>query len=152
MNMLDQEIDVFNPLNEFYTNLCFYYDSPNNKDIPMRDRASFFFANISKCESGCTYQGIDFSLHKFKCECKFKSFSDDNTGDTKVQTRNEFPKKKSSSNMGVFKCLKDVFKSKYFKKCAGGIMMLILSAVQIGCMTFYFVKDTLKIKKHCLDV
>ena len=85
----------------------------------MRDRASFFFANISKCESGCTYQGIDFSLHKFKCECKFKSFSDDNTGDTKVDSKNEFPKKKSSSNMGVFKCLKDVFKSKYFKKCAG---------------------------------
>ena len=152
MNMLDQEIDVFNPSNEFYTNLCFYYDSPNNKDIPMRDRASFFFANISKCESGCTYQGIDFSLHKFKCECKFKSFSDDNTGDTKVDSKNEFPKKKSSSNMGVFKCLKDLFKSKYFKKCAGGIIMLILSAVQIGCMTFYFVKDTQKIKKHCFSL
>ena len=155
MNMLDQGIDVFDPSNEFYTNLCFYYDSPNNKDIPMRDRASFFFANISKCESGCTYQGIDFSNYKFKCNCKFKSFSDENTGDgsnAEIQSRNEFPKKKSSSNIEVFKCFKYVFKSKYFKKCAGGIIMLILSAVQIGCMALYFVKDILNIKKHVFSL
>ena len=155
MQMLDQEIDVFDPSNDFYTNLCFYYDSPNNKDIPMCDRASFFFANISKCESGCTYQGIDFSLHKFKCECKFKSFSDENPEDDAnpaAQSTNEFPKKKSSSNIEVFKCLKDVFKSKYFKKCAGGIIMLILSAVQIGCMALYFVMDVLKIKKHVFSL
>ena len=64
--MLKQEIDLFNPSNEFYSDLCFHYDSPNNRDIPMRDRASFFYTNINKCEPGCIFQGIDYANAKFK--------------------------------------------------------------------------------------
>ena len=153
--MLKQEkIDLFDPSNDFYTNLCFYYDSPNNKDIPMKDRP-YFFANINKCESRCTYQGIDYALAKFKCECTFQTYSNDNTQgspSTGGQSYNKYPKKKSSTNIEVFKCMKDVFKSKYFKNCAGGIIMLILSAGQIACMTLYLLRFSSKIKKHVFSL
>ena len=151
IHMLKQGIDVLDPSNDFYTNLCFYYDSPNDKDIPMRDRADFFYANINRCETGCTYQGIDFSTYKFKCECKFKGFSDDNTDDSttsQTKSNNEYPKKKGSGNLEVFKCIKYVFKNKYFKKSAGGIIMLILSAIQIACTILYFVIETSRLRKH----
>ena len=82
----------------FYTNLCFYYDSPNNKDIPMKDRP-YFYANINRCESRCNYQGIDYSLAKFKCQCTFQAFSDSTTLDntpsnTEGQSYNTYPEKK----------------------------------------------------------
>ena len=151
-----EKTDLFNPSNDFYTNLCFYYDSPNDKDIPMKDRP-YFYANINRCESRCNYQGIDYSLAKFKCQCTFQAFSDSTTLDntpsnTEGQSYNTYPEKKSSTNIEVFKCMKDVFKSEYFKGCAGGIIMLILSAGQIACMTLYFLKWTSSLKKHVFSL
>ena len=42
----------------------------------------------------------------------------------------------------------DAFKSEYFKKSPGGIIMLILSIGQIACMTLYLLKGIKDIKKH----
>ena len=151
--LLKQEIDLFDPNNEFYTNLCFYYDSPNNKDIAMKDRP-YFYAHIPKCESGCNYKGIDFSRAKFKCECFFQSFSDSSTSTTSnggIYSKG-FPEEKSSTNIEVMKCTKDVFKNKYFKKCAGGIIMLLFTIGQIACTVLYFVLDIEKIKKHAISL
>ena len=153
--MLKQGIDVFDYTNEFYFDLCYHYESPNKRDIPMRDRASYFFVNINKCDSDCTYVGIDYNNAKFKCECRFRSFSDDtsSTGqntitETTSKSNNLFPKKKTSSNIQVFKCLKNVFKNEYFKKCAGGIIILILTFCQIGCTILYFVRGIKILTKH----
>ena len=151
--MLKQEIDVFDPNNDFYTNLCFYYDSPNNKDIAMKDRP-YFYAHVPKCESECSYLGIDYARAKFKCECIFQSFSDGSTPTTSTGGiySKGFPKKKSSTNIEVMKCTKDVFKNKYFKNCGGGILMLILTIGQIACTVLYFTLDLEKIKKHIFSL
>ena len=151
--MLKQGIDLFDPNNEFYTNLCFYYDSPNDKDIPMKDRP-YFYAHIPKCESECKYQGIDFSRAKFKCECIFQSFSDSSTSTTPTGGiySKGFPETQSSTNIEVLKCTKDVFKNKYFKKCAGGIIMLLFTIGQIACTVLYFILDIEKIKKHVFSL
>ena len=156
IHMLKQGIDVFDPNNKFYTNLCFYYDSPNDKDIPMSDRP-YFFSDIPKCDTGCIYQGIDFKLAKFKCKCIYRSFSGENPegdGDTQIrQSSNDaYPKKKNSPNIEVLKCLGDVFKGEYFKNCAGGIIMLIFSAVQIVCMTLYCIRGNSLIRKHTFSL
>ena len=38
-----QGIDIFNPENDFYTDLCFHFKSPiNGKDIPVKDRIKLF--------------------------------------------------------------------------------------------------------------
>ena len=152
INMLKQEINLFDSSNDFYLDLCFHYDSPNNKDIPMRDRAEFFFANIYGCESSrCVTEGIDYKQVKFICNCQLEGFTDENTqGGPNGKTTITFPKKKTSLNIEVFKCIKDVFNNKYFKSCAGGIIMLILSFGQIACMILYFVREIKKIKNHAL--
>ena len=153
--MLKQEIDLFNPSNDFYTDLCFHYNSPNNRDIPMRDRASFFYTNINKCGPGCSFQGIDFANAKFICECQFRSVSDieeEGNINTETQSNIGFPKSKSSTNIEVIKCIRDVFNKKYFKDCAGGIIMLILSLCQISCMTVYFIFGKTKLKKHVFSL
>ena len=157
IDLIKQGINLFDPSNEFYIDLCSKYTSPNNKDIPMRDRARYFFVNISGCESSrCTSEGIDYKLVKFKCSCQYEGFIEQNTqggdkGNTKTNTPKNpiiFPEKKSSLNIEVFKCIKKVFDSSYFKSCAGGIIMLILSVGQIACMILYFVTGIKKIRKH----
>ena len=154
IQMIKQEIDLFDPENKFYTDLCFHYDSPNKKDIAMKDRASFFYVNINKCETRCISKGIDFSNAKFKCECNLRIISDTGAeGDiSTTQSNVGFPKKKSSVNIKVFKCIKYAFDKKYFKNNAGGIIMLILSIGQIACMTLYFVLGISKLRKHTFSL
>ena len=41
--MADQNIDIFNLSSEFYTDICFHFDSPLDKDISFEDRITFFF-------------------------------------------------------------------------------------------------------------
>ena len=46
-----QNIDVFNLSSDFYTDICYYFDSPINKDIALKDRIKLFFPNITLCEN-----------------------------------------------------------------------------------------------------
>ena len=126
MHMTKQGINVFDINHEFYTNLCFHYNSPNNKDIPMNDRIPTFFVNITPCDTGCINKGVDFELEKFKCECKFKSFADNNALNSNLygQSIAEMINIISSLNIEVLKCIKDIFNKKYFVKCIGGHIII----------------------------
>ena len=55
LNLIDQEINIFNRSNDFYKDLCYHYKSPNNKDIPLKVRISEFYPNFTLYESGCDY-------------------------------------------------------------------------------------------------
>ena len=150
MFMIKNRLNVFDGSNEFYTNLCFHYESPNNKDIPMRDRVPYFYVDVTPCESRCTYQGIDYELLRFNCRCRFNGFGENNdeNNNALVLSKKESVKVIKSVNIEVIKCFKDVFNKKYFKNCTGGIIILILSSCQIACMIFYFIRGFIKIEKH----
>jgi len=51
-NLLSQGIDIFNSSSRFFTDLCYNYESPNGKDIPLKERVSFFYPNIKICDEG----------------------------------------------------------------------------------------------------
>ena len=38
IDLLNNNINIFDPNDDFYTDLCFYYLSPKKKDIPIKDR------------------------------------------------------------------------------------------------------------------
>ena len=69
--MVDQNIDIFNLSSEFYTDICFHFDSPLDKDISLEDRISLFFPNITLCENGCLIKGVNTTSMRAICECKF---------------------------------------------------------------------------------
>ena len=152
--MLEKGINIFDGSHEFYFDLCYHYDSPNNKDIAMRDRATYFFANIVKCESNCIYKGIDYELLKFNCQCPLNSFVNPNDGKNvyNEKSNTKIPKLIESLNIEVFKCIKDLFNGEYFKTCTGGYIMLIFSIIQILCMLFYLIRGILKIKRHAYSL
>jgi hypothetical protein len=150
MHMTKQGINVFDINHEFYTNLCFHYNSPNNKDIPMNDRIPTFFVNITPCDTGCINKGVDFELEKFKCECKFKSFADNNALNSNLygQSIAEMINIISSLNIEVLKCIKDIFNKKYFVKCIGGHIILGLFGVELVALMIYSIKGLSIINKH----
>ena len=60
--LTNQQVDVFNISDRFYNDLCYFFESPNGKDIPLKDRISVFFPNITLCDKDCKNIGVDLKL------------------------------------------------------------------------------------------
>ena len=74
-----QDIDVFNKSGEFYTDLCYHFESPNNKDVALRDRLLVYYPNITLCDSGCTVYGVNLTSITAICKCTYKEMTEDDT-------------------------------------------------------------------------
>ena len=96
--------DIYDPTDDFYNDICSSY-SINGIDVPLKDRRNEFYQNVSFCESGCIYQGINYTSNNVICNCTVKTeISTDETEDetsTKSFTNSIF-----SVNIIVMKCFK----------------------------------------------
>ena len=139
--LMKQGIDVFNISDEFYNDLCYHYESPNGKDVPLKDRVSEIYPNITLCDKGCENKGFDLETMKAKCECIFSNLMNNDLmnnfyGQAIVEAMDII----SSLNLSVMKCIKDIFDKEQFLKCTGGFIIIGLFAGQLICI-FKFVFD-----------
>ena len=68
MNFADKGIDVFNPQDKFFNDLCHPADT-DGKDIILNDRRTDLYQNATFCEEGCTYTGMNYDLMVANCIC-----------------------------------------------------------------------------------
>ena len=153
IHLTKQGINVFNISDKFYNDLCFEFDSPNGKDVPMRDRIAAFFPNITLCDKGCGSKGVDIERMKVKCECTFNNLMKNNLMDNFYgQTIAEFMEVLNSFNINVLQCIKEIFYLERFKKCIGGFIILSLLFWQLICI-FKFTHDGLySIRKYIFSL
>jgi len=148
----DQNINIFNISDPFYTDICFHFESPNNRDITLKDRLLEYYPNITLCEQGCQNKGVDSTKEFAICECKFNDiinneFLSDNylMGDSLGDAIEII----NNMNLEVLKCFKDSFK--YFKKSIGGILIIIEIGLCIPLTIIYFLIDFEKMKKYIIE-
>ena len=143
IKLAKQNINIFDKFNEFYYDICFNYESPNGKDIPLKDRLKEFYPNITLCDNRCLYKGVNLTSMSSICQCKFTDFLGDN-----YFTENAFISKISDeieeiilqSNILILQCYKDVFTYKYFKENTGGFIILsIIICHSICILIFYYI-------------
>ena len=141
LKLTQQNINLFNKDDDFYTDICYHYESPNGKDITLRDRIKEFFPNITLCNDGCTNKGVNLTSMSAICQCSFNDFVNE-----KFFTRNAFLSKAMKefsemfyqSNLLLFQCYKDVFSFNYLIKNTGGFIILSLIICQtILIIVFY---------------
>ena len=65
----EQGIDIYNASSEFFNDLCYQYNNEGGEDITMEDRRNEVYQNVSFCQDGCSYGGIDYELMTVKCIC-----------------------------------------------------------------------------------
>ena len=65
----DKGIDVFNPQDNFFNDICHPYDNSDGKDIILEDRRTDLYQNATFCEDGCTYTGMNYDLMVANCLC-----------------------------------------------------------------------------------
>ena len=141
--LTEQNIDVFNKTSGFYTDLCYHYESPCDKDVALRDRLLIYYPNITLCDSGCNNAGVNLTSMTAICECKYKEMADEDEDDNSnlyQSAVNEVFNIFNQINIEVMACYKDLFDYDYFISCTGGLIILSLIFVQfIDCIIYFFI-------------
>ena len=155
MFLTEQNINVFNKSSEFYTDLCYHYESPFDKDVALRDRILIYYPNITLCDFGCNIAGVNLTSMTAICQCTFKELNeDDNVNDDNLYKSavNEVFNILNQINIGVLACYKDLFEYKYFISCTGGIFILLLIFVQLIDIIVYYFMSFFSIKKYIYNM
>ena len=148
-----QGINVFNISDKFYNDLCFFYESPNNKDIPLKDRISSFFPNLTLCDPGCENKGVDLDKMKVKCECIFNNIlSNEIINNLSGGFLTEIMNVLNSINIEVLKCFTNIYDRKYFNRAIGGFIIIGLFFMQLFCIFKYLHDKLYIIKKHIFSL
>jgi len=139
--LAQQNINIFNISDEFYTNICFNFESPNGKDVPLKDRILTYYPNISLCDDGCNVKGVNLDSMESICECKFNDIinSEYFEGNAFVEnTLGEITEIIASSNLMVLKCYKNVFSLDNMRNNIGGYIIILILFFQIISTLLYF--------------
>ena len=140
--LTQQDINIFNLSDEFYTDICYHFESPNGKDIPLPDRIKAFYPNITLCDSGCQYKGIDLNSLETICECKFNDIMNNELiGDNYLLSNSigQIASLLTTSNLMVLKCYKNAFRKENIIKGTGGFIIIgDIFLILIFSMVFIF--------------
>jgi len=125
--LTQQDINIFNLSDEFYTDICYSFVSKDGKDVPLSDRIKAFYPNITLCESGCINKGVDLDTLESICECKFNDLMKSGIIADNVLLSNTIGEVFDlirSSNLLILKCYKGVFKKENIVKSYGGFIII----------------------------
>ena len=139
--LAQQNINIFNISDEFYTNICFNFESPNGKDVPLKDRILTYYPNITLCDDGCNVKGVNLDSMESICECKFNDIinSEYFEGNAFVEnTLGEVAELLASSNLMVLKCYKNAFSLDNMRNNIGGYIIILILFFQIISTLLYF--------------
>ena len=119
-------INIFDINDPFFTDICLNF-SKDGKDVPLNDRIKLYFQNVSLCEDGCIYVGINFETYEVECSCDASRPNTD-FDINKILLDNPLTNEVfgflKNSNLSVLKCFKQAFNIKFILINYGGLMML----------------------------
>lgn len=150
-----QNIDIFNLSNEFYTDICYRFESPNGKDVPYQDRIHYYYPNLTLCELGCVSQGVNFTTLESICQCKINDVMNNEfiSGNALIKNAlGEVVDLISSSNLLVLTCFKGVFTSDTIGKSVGGFIVIGILIFEIILVIILLVKDIKFIRKYLYNL
>ena len=145
--LTSQGINIFEVNDPFYTDICYDFDNPIKRDIPLNDRIKEIFPEAKLCDEKCQYKGIDLNNMIAKCDCTFNDITKNaliNDNEFINNMAGEFFNFINSSNIQVFKCFQYMFK--HFASSVGGWISLIFIICHIGMTLLYFLKEFNKLK------
>ena len=153
--LAQQDINIFNLSDDFYTDICYHFDSPNGKDVPLQDRIKTYYPNITLCDSVCISKGVNLTTMESICECKFNDIMSNELFEGNALIQNALggvTDLLNSSNLLVLQCYKDVFKLKYILKGSGGFIILSILLIELILAFVFILYDMPIIRKYLFNL
>ena len=140
LNLNQEGIDVFNSEDSFFSDICYSYKE-NGVDVPLSVRREKLYQNVTFCESGCEYGGMNYTTKKVICSCVPKSEFTTETNEEREATNNNqpFASQVFDLNVEVMKCIKLVPKWENLAKNVGFwlIGVINLAEITISILSLY---------------
>ena len=147
-----QGIDVFNASDNFFNDLCHKYDNLDEMDIIIDDRRKDIYQNVTFCQDGCFYDGVDYDLMAANCLCHSTSLQNGDNVDVDNDNKQEkevlnfktitksFISNLLDFNIEVIFCYNLVFDTKILFKNIGFYCMISLNFLQIIFLIVFLIK------------
>ena len=148
--LINQGINIFDENSDFYADICFDFDNPLSRDIPLKDRQRSAFPDAKLCDEGCVFEGMNFDEMTASCSCKYRDISQSNIEPIIEDMFGDVFELIEASNLEVLKCYNNFFKN--FGKSIGGIISIILIVADIIFSVLFFVIELVKLKRYIFNL
>ena len=152
-SLTSQGINIFDINDPFYTDICYDFDNPIKKDIPLNDRIKDLYPNVSLCDEGCQQKGINLEDMTSTCDCKFNDIANNNAIKDNALINEAFGEIVdliNSSNILVFKCFKYIFN--HFSRSVGGWISLSLIIAHISMTLLYILVQSMNTTRYIISL
>ena len=143
--LYEQGYNILNQNDSFYNDICTQFTSDFNTDMNLFDRKTgYYIANLTSCEIGCSYKGVNMKQKNLQCECPINIEQNDKISNFKLNKEeiiNSFYKINEYSNFKVIKCYKLVFSEKGQLNNIGSYFLILIILLYILCGIRYFSND-----------
>ena len=141
----EDNIFKYDPLNEFYNDICCSYTSESGTDMTLYDRKNEFNNNnLSLCSKDCEFKEYNSSTKKVICECEIKNdYSSieafiDNVD--KGELFFKFIDIKKTINIFVVKCYKLLFSREGLIYNIGNYILVSIIILFLASIVFFWIK------------
>ena len=150
INLANKGVDVFNPKDGFFNNICKQIDDINGKEMILTDRRNDIFQNVTFCQDGCDYAGMNYSLMVANCLCDSYSLEIKENNNTEPNNKKQYQKINFNSikehmvanlfefNIDVMKCYNLVLSLKILIYNYGFYSMSIMFISQLIFLCVFF--------------
>ena len=150
LQLQDEQVDLLDPNDKFYNDICYLFNSPNDKDTTVKIRRDIYFPEIALCERNCTYININSKTNTIKCNCPIKH-EVNLTRDIYYTTTSPFIHHNNSISIyKILSCAKLFFSDLFTYDNTGFYILIILTVINIALITYYFLITISKIKKQII--
>ena len=160
--LANKGIDVFNPRDDFFNNICKQNADINNKDMILIDRRTDIFQNATFCQNGCSYKGMNYDLMAANCLCDSYSLEFEENKNNENNNKNKNDKISFNSikkhllsnlldfNIDVMKCYNLVFNLNILSSNIGFYSMFIMFILQLIFLFVFCIKRLKPLKQFIL--
>ena len=142
-------VDVYNSSDPFFNDVCFPFTSEDGKDVTLDDRRVNYYQNVSFCEAGCTYNGVNLNTQEANCTCEVKTNFVDDILDNPLT--GEFLDLINDANFEVLYCYRQVFNFTNIKTNVGGWIIFGIGVIEIGVVILYAATGLMGIRIYLLQ-
>jgi len=141
----EDNIYKYDPLDEFYNDICSSYTSGNGTDMTLYDRKNEFNNNnLSLCSKDCEFKEYNTSTKKVTCECEIQNDYSSLEAFIDNVDKSEFFFKfidiKKTINIFVVKCYKLLFSKEGIIYNIGNYILISIIILFLASTIFFWIK------------
>ena len=131
-SLAKEGVDIYNINDVFFNDFCNGIDI-ENQDLTLENRIDDVYVNVSFCDEGCEYQGINLETNKVQCSCNLNQTNAQNNSTNTTKKKNKFLKVindlLNNINYKIVVCYQYWLKNKYLKHNSGFYLSTIIFGI-----------------------